>query len=210
MEIKCPLPKSTQGLSSIPYLKCVNGKYHLKRSHSHYSQIQWEMFSVDVSYGWFFVCISNDCFHMERIERDQLHLDEMIEASVYFFNLYIVPYIRDTLAVVQSNVISPDVNNNEPLVVVHLPPSVESKRRESLIVSKRPKKRKRQSNCGVKMPLFVCKKCEEEVLYANDITTDKDNSVQCDGCENWFHWCCVNLTSMSKDTEWLCADCDIV
>lgn len=36
---------------------------------------------------------------------------------------------------------------------------------------------------------------------------DQESRVQCDKCDLWFHFKCVNVTDAIKDEDWMCASC---
>ena len=62
-----------------------------------------------------------------------------------------------------------------------------------------------------------CKKCNNKVLELNEFTESKDESIQCDDCNMWFHRPCSNLTSKKfeflrnshKSILWKCTDCNL-
>ena len=60
-----------------------------------------------------------------------------------------------------------------------------------------------------------CKKCNNKVLELNEFTESKDESIQCDDCNMWFHRPCSDLSSKEfdfllncdKSILWKCTDC---
>ena len=61
----------------------------------------------------------------------------------------------------------------------------------------------------------LCKKCKHKVLELNEFTESKDESIQCDDCNMWFHRPCSDLSSnefdfllnCDKSILWKCNDC---
>ena len=59
-------------------------------------------------------------------------------------------------------------------------------------------------------PLFfpVCAVCEKPVLEGEELPDDSpDNSVCCDNWALWFHFHCVQVSSIEEVQEWLCQAC---
>lgn len=45
---------------------------------------------------------------------------------------------------------------------------------------------------------YNCKRCSEK---------DTDNMVQCDGCDQWYHFECVGVDNNVADVSWSCEHC---
>ncbi len=39
------------------------------------------------------------------------------------------------------------------------------------------------------------------------IDDDAENSIMCDSCLSWFHFCCVSLKKSPKCKQWFCRQC---
>ena len=46
---------------------------------------------------------------------------------------------------------------------------------------------------------YSCQKCEE---------VDTEEMVQCDMCDQWFHFACVGVSADVADRDWSCTDCN--
>nr|XP_058970809.1 uncharacterized protein LOC131797196 [Pocillopora verrucosa] len=62
LEIKCPI---TDSISQLKYLKCVNGVYKLRKTHSYYYQIMGQMMLTGCEWVDFYVYCKSD-FHLEK------------------------------------------------------------------------------------------------------------------------------------------------
>lgn len=47
-------------------------------------------------------------------------------------------------------------------------------------------------------PTYNCKNCVE---------ADNIEMVQCDQCDDWFHFICVNVTQDIENHDWICVTC---
>ena len=36
---------------------------------------------------------------------------------------------------------------------------------------------------------------------------EEGTMICCDGCDQWFHWQCVGITTEPKESEWFCEAC---
>ena len=48
----------------------------------------------------------------------------------------------------------------------------------------------------------LCQVCSVEVAYAK--------LVQCDGCDQWYHFSCVGVNDSVSEQAWICAKCSKV
>ena len=87
LEIKCPLKDS---ISELPYLKCVNGLYKLKKTHSYYYQIMGQMLVTGCEWVDFYVYCKSD-FHCERVRFDAEFCSEMKMKLDQFYFEYLLP-----------------------------------------------------------------------------------------------------------------------
>ena len=49
--------------------------------------------------------------------------------------------------------------------------------------------------------VWYCGACEKA------IDDEKENSIVCESCLNWFHFTCVSIKKNPKQTEWFCRSC---
>ena len=87
LEIKCPLKDS---ISELPYLKCVNGIYKLKKTHSFYYQIMGQMLLTGCEWVDLYVYCKSD-FHCERVRFDAEFCTEMKMKLDHFYFEYLLP-----------------------------------------------------------------------------------------------------------------------
>ena len=56
--------------------------------------------------------------------------------------------------------------------------------------------------------IYFCAVCEKPILEGEEFPDDSpDNSVCCDNCALWFHFHCVQVSSIEEEREWLCQAC---
>ncbi|KAM7426763.1 hypothetical protein ABFA07_015311 [Porites harrisoni] len=87
LEIKCPIKDS---ISQLPYLKCVNGIYKLKKTHSYYYQIMGQMLLTGCEWVDFYVYCKSD-FHLERVRFDAEFCATMKMKLDTFYFEYLLP-----------------------------------------------------------------------------------------------------------------------
>ena len=86
LEIKCPVADS---YVECKYLKQIDGKYSLKKSHSYYYQIIGQLGLTGMTWCDFFVNTQNDYF-LERIEFDVEFWNAMkCKLDTFFFEFYL-------------------------------------------------------------------------------------------------------------------------
>ena len=95
VEIKCPYSLHESGLveaikSDTFYIKQHDKKYVLPRNHKYYSQVQHEIYILDVKRCDFVVWTPKD-FPVIRIEKDQDFINAMIEKCDSFWKEVILP-----------------------------------------------------------------------------------------------------------------------
>ena len=60
-------------------------------------------------------------------------------------------------------------------------------------------------------PVYLCGECNKDIK--SNTEEFKDNSIECDNCNRWCHFKCVNIkdeNDIPTDTEaWLCPECSI-
>ncbi|XP_022810646.1 uncharacterized protein LOC111347689 [Stylophora pistillata] len=87
LEIKCPI---TDSISQLKYLKCVNGVYKLRKTHSYYYQIMGQMMLTGCEWVDFYVYCKSD-FHLERVRFDAEFCSEMKMKLDKFYFEYLLP-----------------------------------------------------------------------------------------------------------------------
>lgn len=88
LEIKCPIKDS---ITEMPYFKCVNGTYKLKKTHSYYYQVMGKMLLSGAQWADFFVYCKQD-YHLERIHFDSDFCQEMkLKLDLFYFQ-YLLPH----------------------------------------------------------------------------------------------------------------------
>ena len=87
LEIKCPVKDS---ISELSYLKCVNGVYKLKKTHSYYYQVMGQMLLTGCEWVDFYVYCKSD-FHLERVRFDADFCSEMKMKLDKFYFEYLLP-----------------------------------------------------------------------------------------------------------------------
>lgn len=56
--------------------------------------------------------------------------------------------------------------------------------------------------------IFFCAVFKRPILECEELPDDSpDNSVCCDNCDLWFHFHCVQVSSIEEEQEWLCQAC---
>ena len=87
LEIKCPVKDS---ISELAYLKCINGVYKLKKTHSYYYQVMGQMLLTGCKWVDFYVYCKSD-FHLERVKFDAVFCSEMKMKLDKFYFEYLLP-----------------------------------------------------------------------------------------------------------------------
>lgn len=92
LEIKCPIKDS---ITDLNYLKCVNGIYRLKKTHSYYYQVMGQMLLSGAPWADFYVYCKQD-YHLEHIEFDNEFCAEMKSKLDHFYFQYLLPHFVKT------------------------------------------------------------------------------------------------------------------
>ena len=47
--------------------------------------------------------------------------------------------------------------------------------------------------------VYMSDNCDQECIDENDLQDQTDNSVMCETCMKWFHWCCVSYDENTSE-----------
>ena len=214
VEIKCPYSirdeKSSSG--NLKQLQETDNRISLKTNHAHYHQIQGQLGVTNNSQSWYFV-FTNHGYYIEKIAFDKKFFEMMLTnlKTFWFHNLS------------KELIFSKTDTNPSPSHSTFLSLENSCDRKQDPLVSSKvielskigPKaltsKMKYQKKIKLTQPIFLCKECHEEVPYNPKVF--QDNSINCDVCDMWFHFCCVNISDEQKipdeNDSWICGDCQL-
>jgi len=97
LEVKCPLTSADKKPTDagLPYLKMVDNKFTLSRSHKYYTQIQCQLAVAGRDWCDFFV-YSPCGYHLERIYLDKVFWQSRRQVLEQCFNTVVIPHLRDS------------------------------------------------------------------------------------------------------------------
>ena len=87
LEIKCPVKSS---ITELLYLKCINGVYKLRKTHSYNYQMMGQMLLTGTTWVDFYVYCQLD-FHLERVRLDEKFCSDMKQKLDSFYFHYLLP-----------------------------------------------------------------------------------------------------------------------
>ena len=213
-EIKCPYSIRDEKPSSgnLKQLQETDNGISLKTNHAHYHQIQGQLGVTNNSQSWYFV-FTNHGYYIEKIAFDKKFFEMMLtNLKTFWFHHLSKELIFSKTDTNPSSSHSTFLSlenscdrKQDPLVsskVIEL-----SKIRQKALTSKM----KYQKKIKLTQPIFLCKECHEEVPYNPKVS--QDNSINCDVCDMWFHFRCVNISDEQKipdeNDSWICGDCQL-
>ena len=208
LEIKCPLSIAHEDPNEvgISYFVKEHGQFKLKQNHPYYSQIQCEMGVTNHKWADFVVYSPKGIF-VQRISYNDDRWLQLIENAEHFFRQYVSPSLITEIVLAnhivcnnsRSSITPAEANSSTqtttPTVQATIPSCTSTKRKRF------PKKKKTEQ------PMYLCGTCNNECLYPEQIQQDKDNTVQCDSCQLWYHWGCVGYNG--HEGEWYCNYCEM-
>ena len=192
IEIKCPW--KYRHLSVSDYIRqpesCLfmtsDNKPALKTDHVYFAQVQVHMYCTETNFCDFilFTAASTDNILIVRVKPDHAYVKKIIDKASVFFRQCIIPEFQSRA--VEEKVRLHYVGRvlNGMLDQVELQVKFE--------------------NPGENTD-FLCGICS--------LTwSDKENCIQCDKCQMWYHYSCANVTGKEEflfnDSEWFCSVCN--
>lgn len=184
-EIKCPLIPKCSTCNS--FCKCilpnclyiVDDNIHLKKNHSYFAQIQGQLAITKRKWCDLYVYTCNGSF-TERLLFDAAYYQGILSHNKYFFLTYVIKEIL--YRDLQKSVDGKSILSNVPL----------------------------NQNDSKPGSVFFCPICKKQIKELSSACYSyRDNSIECEGCSLWFHFCCVKLTKAkaNKIETWKCAMC---
>ena len=239
IEIKCPytirdVAPSVENLQQID-----KNTLKLKTTHEHYFQIQGQLGISKALHCWYFVYTAHG-FYLEKIFFDEEFFTQMLQNLIMFWNQYMAKellykiknnskenftssitnkitnnlsnnnFSSNFIQNIQSNSVINVADNNAdvPIAANSLFPICKSNKS----TSKAKGKKSASSKKGfTPKPIYLCSVCKTDVPY--NATTFEENSINCEICEMWFHFGCVDITDEtmvpSESDSWYCKNCTI-
>ena len=223
LEVKCPLTSAGKEPSPETVSCLMYGDHDiviLKRSHQYYYQVQTQLAVTGKSWGDFFV-YSQAGYYLERIVFDEAWWAEVLPCLTYFWEKCVAPALMlDSQVVIsedlqdplnQGSDIMPERRSNSPPTVLNpttttASPSTEVRKRKAAPV-RGQKKGKSKGRRRHSKTVYECGHCFDTIK--DNVGNEEENSVQCDGCDTWYHFTCVGQSSATLDLmdKWFCSDC---
>ena len=186
-EIKCPISIKGQkpNLSNVSFLEKTG---RLKANHQYSYQVQTQMAVTGMAYCDLFV-YSSAGYLIERIERDDLLWQNILESATEFWRRFVVPELL--YGKINKQYVLDDEDENEDS-------SVDKHEDHSYVLQPSTSKASYKPSAVHDLPVYICSVCTEGI-------TDIDNAVQCNMCKIFSHSECVQRPS----ERWLCVSCDL-
>ena len=99
IEVKCPFFVRKEDISKkeiigkVNFLEDCNGEPQLKRSHKHYTQVQFQMWVTNTTHCFFVVWTDGHDPLIERINLDLNYILPVINNATIFYKTYVLPCI---------------------------------------------------------------------------------------------------------------------
>lgn len=211
LEIKCPLSIAHENPNDVGmgYLNKTEGGWSLKENHAHYSQVQAEM-AVTGTKWCDFVVYTHKGMIIERIAFNENTWMDLLSAAQHFYRHNVAPKLLVKI-LESNNMITPlntaDNVGSNPLPSTSKEDNTPSTSAATTMSSSTSQKRKRTVKQNKEArPTYCCQSCQKICLYPDQISSNTDNTVQCDMCHLWYHWGCAGYDDDIGD--WFCLDCE--
>ncbi|XP_062593851.1 uncharacterized protein LOC134255346 [Saccostrea cucullata] len=92
----------------------------------------------------------------------------------------------------------PSTSNSFPLEETEDPDVITKSSRVKGCSKRKPSKGKGKAKAKKKKVKFPCGGCSYECI---------ENAIACDGCDDWYHFQCVDIDPENTTSEWYCQHC---
>ena len=189
VEIKCPYSirdeKSFSG--NFKQLKETDNGISLKINNAHYHQVQGQLgVTNNNAQSWYFV-FTHHGYYIEKVAFDKNFFEMLTNLKIFWFH-----HLSKELVFSKTDS-NPSFSHS---IFLSLESSCDRKHDPLVLLKVIELETRHQKKIKLRQPKFLCKECHKEVPYNPKVF--QDSSINCDVCDMWFHFRCVNTSYKQK------------